>query len=84
MVKQKLPIEGFGAVKVYVDSAPMKLKNSAYVPDLEVSLYSILEHARQQGTVLHCEGGKHNLTWPNTSIYVDVGTELTLIATLSP
>jgi hypothetical protein len=82
--KTKLPIEGFGTAKIYVDGAPIKLENSAYVPDLEVSLYSILEHAHQQGTALYCEGGKHKLTWSNTSIYADAGTELTLIATLSP
>eukprot|EP00957_Ditylum_brightwellii_P074372 5650512-Ditylum_brightwellii.AAC.1 len=53
--KIKLPIEGFGTANVYVDGAPIRLDNSAYVPDLEVSLYFILEYACQQGTVLHCE-----------------------------
>eukprot|EP00957_Ditylum_brightwellii_P092421 7037739-Ditylum_brightwellii.AAC.1 len=80
----KLPIGGFGLAKVYVYGAPIRLENLAYIPDLKVSLYSILEHAHWQGTVLYCERGEHKHTWPNTSIYADAGTELMFIATLSP
>eukprot|EP00957_Ditylum_brightwellii_P124600 9496465-Ditylum_brightwellii.AAC.1 len=60
--KTKLHIEGFGTAKVYVEGAPIRLEHSAYVPDLEVILYSILEHARQQEPVLHFEEGEHKLT----------------------
>lgn len=82
--KTRLPIQALGPAKIYVNNQLVPLDTAAYVADLEVSLKSILEHACQQGTILHSEGGQHKLTWPNTSIIADAITEITFPATTMP
>eukprot|EP00957_Ditylum_brightwellii_P155875 11865974-Ditylum_brightwellii.AAC.1 len=63
-----LPVKGIGTTAIYVNNKPIILPNSLYVTDLEVSLYSILEHARHKGNTFSSDfSEQHILSWPNTS-----------------
>eukprot|EP00957_Ditylum_brightwellii_P062812 4766064-Ditylum_brightwellii.AAC.1 len=80
-----LPVNGIGTAIIYVNSKPIILPDSFYIPDLEVTLYSILEHACHKGNTFSSDiPEQHMLTWPNASAIANRTEELTFESTISP
>eukprot|EP00957_Ditylum_brightwellii_P174344 13273655-Ditylum_brightwellii.AAC.1 len=80
-----LKIEGIGTAHIYVNKEQIVLPNSIYIPELEVSLYSILEHACHYRNQFCSEFPEnHTLSWPNTSTKANTTNELIFEAQLQP
>ena len=64
----KCPIMGHGTVQLLLNQKTIRLHNVLYVPDLEVSLFSIKTHMKIQGCYEHSENNVCTIAFPTFTI----------------
>ena len=80
--KQKIPIHGVGKIQYEVNNKVIVLHNVLYVPDLDVSLYSVKQHMRYQGCYEHSENDICTIAYPSHTFEATIDHEITFIATV--
>eukprot|EP00957_Ditylum_brightwellii_P048809 3703049-Ditylum_brightwellii.AAC.1 len=80
----KLPIQGFGLATIYVNNKPVRFHRSAYNPELEMNLYSVMDHAEVPGQSFSLVARKHLCCWNNTYVHANKDAELTVTVSICP
>ena len=75
--KTKIPIRGIGTIQYEVNNKIIILHNTLFVPDLDVSLYSIKQHMSIQGCYEHSENGICTIAYPIFSFQANIDHEIT-------
>ena len=75
--KQTCPIHGVGTIQYEIKHNIIVLHGVLYVPDLDVSLYSIKLHMKFQGCYEHSENNKCTIAYPTFSIDAITKNEIT-------
>ncbi len=78
--KHTCPIRGLGTIQYFVNNNVIRLHDVLYVPDLDVSLYSIKQHMKIQGCYEHSENNICTLAYPTFSFDATTDNEITFDA----
>ena len=76
------PIKGKGTIAYQVQHHIVHLHNVLYVPNLNVSLYSIKQHMKVQGCSEHSEANTCTIAYPTFTIKASTKHEIEFIATI--
>ena len=82
--KRQCPILGIGTIEFMTSSKFIRLHDVLYVPNLDVSLYSVKLHMTVQGCFEHSENNHCTVAFPHFSIDANVNKEITFTATIPP
>ena len=77
-------ILGVGTIQITTNNKTIKLHNVLYVPDLDVSLFSVKTHMTIQGCFEHCENNTCTLAFPTFTFDAITNNEIEFYARPSP
>jgi deoxyuridine 5'-triphosphate nucleotidohydrolase len=80
----KCKVQGTGTIQLQLDNKTIELENTLYVPDLDVSLFSIKQHMKLQGCYMHCEQDTCTVAFPTFTITANTGHEIKIFPTKPP
>ena len=75
--KTKCPIKGIGSIEFEITSGQkLRFHNVIFVPDLDVSLFSIKQHMQYEGCYEHSQNNKCYIAFPNMIIKAQNNNEI--------